>query len=162
MTTIYATPVSDYSTLNLKWEGDSQTIGGITFTLASEPDPDSSVMDDEWYGEIVEIRDPEQHRPRHFNGRARKIGGGCRCNSYWWQPPADVKDEYVSEMRATLERLLEEGFMGYGVKATDAITGEPIGEDWLWSCDQVPTEYLPDMARNAVESAWSITLDGGH
>lgn len=162
MQTNYATPVADYSAINLKFEGDTETIGGVTFTLVSEPDTDSSVLDDEWYGELVEIRDSEQHRPRHFNGRARKIGGGYRCNSYWWQPPSDVKDEYLAEVRSTLERLLEEGFTGYGLKASDAITGESIGEAWLWGCDEVPTGYLPDLAREAVMLAWPITLDGGH
>jgi len=77
------------------------------------PDEDHDVMDDgDWYGELAPVtyrhREYGDARPRHFDGRARKISFHRSCDTYWWQPPADVTD--LDELRRCLVNLMENGY----------------------------------------------------
>ena len=95
---------------------------------------DFATVDDDgdWFGEIAPVtyRDYVHHdpRPNGFDGRARIIRPGQGRDTYWWQPPSDITDDYLPTLERSLVEILERGYYSVTLERThesDAY-GRPI------------------------------------
>lgn len=83
---------------------------GITFTLTSEPDPDTDISDFDCYGTVFPLGEGPE---------------GCRTISYgnagaWsWLPPADYTEAEADEAEYATAELCAYGFHGLIVTATE-------------------------------------------
>lgn len=118
----------DEITAALTADGDTVEIGDRTWTLRLEPDECTSIMagdDGDWFGELAwgetNRETGWEHRPATMNGRARKVSRS-RDGDVWWQPPADVADEMLDTMAATIRDILEYGYTVVMLETDDGRT----------------------------------------
>lgn len=141
---------------------------GRTLRFRVEPDQDSTIRDDEFYGAFSEYAfdysdESGRQRPAGMNGNAEKLR--CDRGSFvWWQPPADVPrgSEAFATFRANVSEILEFGYQTIGVEVlagTDAY-GRPIVVDaaWLggvepWSYGRLDQQYVSDLCAELGASA---------
>ncbi len=64
---------------------------------------------EDFYGRVTPQNKRDSRRPEGFNGRARKITNPS--GTYWWQPPADVADDQLAELKRSVAQLIEYGFI---------------------------------------------------
>lgn len=135
---------------------------GRALRLLVEHDPDTDINDYDCYGKVAWVgRDRNtglpSNRPEGFNGRARKLW--TRSDSFWWQPPSDVRDEDLRDMAHHVSELVEYGFRCYVVELlgqeedTDAVGHRPVlGVNALGGVDTEDPSYVQeivgDMARD--------------
>jgi len=104
---------------------------GRTWEMTLESDECSSIMDGDdgdWFGQLewVDDRNDYPRRPHGFNGRARKLGPNQGHEAVWWQPPADVADDQLNAMAATISDILSFGYVGV-VVTCDHYTASILG-----------------------------------
>lgn len=123
----------------LAHDGDTVDIGdGKSLRLRVEPDYDSRVEDDEWYGKIEWAYRGRYHdyapRPDGFDGNAEVILLDYSA-SLWWQPPADGPKRGTPEfqaLRSDLRDLIEYGYNILIVERCEGkdAYGRPIVQDF--------------------------------
>ena len=100
-------------------DGDTYTDkDGRVWMLTMPSDEDSSLMDEQgegmWCGRLEWVDDHRNkfsgyaQRPLTMNGRARKIIANQMHGAVWWQVPADIADENIPAMAATISNILAE------------------------------------------------------
>lgn len=147
---------------------DALTSDGDTFDLDDErtlrlrirPDEDARPFEEyDCYGRVAYVddrwhrtRDP---RPSDMDGNAEKISDGR--NTWWWQPPADVKraDPGFVDFRNHVKDVLAYGMVGVVVELTEGhdAYGRAIVRDVasLWGIEPFPTTgYLREVISNLV------------
>lgn len=110
--------------------------GGFGWRFRLEPDDCADINEFDCYGRVAPVTNrygSQQERPDGFDGFAR-IVDGWRGDRFWWQPPADLKNDdnairylarLVSDILAygftmvRLERLRLEDSDGYGNPIVD-------------------------------------------
>lgn len=103
---------------------DGETTECGRYRLHIEPDHLATLKDwPDCYGQVGDFTqcrsDAQVGRPYWCNGRARKIH--TRDAWTWWQPPADVADEFVGDLHRTVTALAEWGWISVGVERLDGI-----------------------------------------
>lgn len=105
---------------------------GEYLRFTEEPDTGTWLGDFDCYGEVYHIwRGGQSERPDGFDGMAEKIH--TEYDSYWWQPPADLKErwhdkELRNHLRDTVREILDYGFSIYKVEwcRGECVHGDPI------------------------------------
>ena len=122
---------------------------GRQWEMTTETDEASSIMagdDGDWFGrlEFAERSSLTGHyiRPDGMNGRARILRPNQCRDAFWWMPPADVADEDLSKMAATLDDILSYGYCGIVVTTDDGYSAS------LWGIEPFPSD---EMTRATVE-----------
>jgi hypothetical protein len=126
---------------------------GTVRTVTTMNDYDKSILDDDWYGELVPVGAPRlgNERPSHFDGRARKISPSQMRDAYWWQPPKDVADEHLDTLRHEIQDLLDYGYVGIGVEVELPDGG--MGSASLWGIGAMDTDYHRQVIQDLTEEA---------
>lgn len=118
---------------DLVCHGSIKLENGDLYRFIEEPDEYGSVNDFESYGRVEwrNDRGDRKQRPNWCDGMAEIIH--TQSDSYWWQPPADLRKGWAtSEMRPKLRQLVHDCLMyGFSVfrvelcRGVDAY-GQPI------------------------------------
>lgn len=138
---------------------------GEFLRFTEEPDTDTRLGDFDCYGEVYHIwrGRGQSERPDGFDGMAEKIH--TQYDSFWWQPPADLKERWHNEQtrkvwRNVVRDILSYGFVVYRVelcRGTD-VYGKPIvvGYGTIGGIEPFPTDdgkvsYLSDIVADLNE-----------
>lgn len=123
---------------------------GRVWTLTMPQDECSSLMDEQgdgmWCGRLEWATRSSltgyNVRPAGMDGRARILRPTQCRDAVWWQPPADVAEEYLSSMAANIDDILSYGYCGIMVETDDGYAAS------LWGIEPFPDAA---MARATVE-----------
>lgn len=166
------------TTLDLRFDGDTDTVDGIEYTLRMEPDPYMSIMDEQgegvWCGRI-EWSDNDRttgypRKPETFcNGRTQRLDTD-RGSTLWWEVPADMRSwkaggfpdeatwkESLSGLRRAIKDILEFGYSTMVLESSDgyqsALGGIEYGAE--------PADFLRDLLSDIEsqrEFAWQDSI----
>lgn len=145
------------------------TLGnGLVLRLIVDPDEHASILDEEdWCGKLEPISgsnwfDYPPTRPNGFDGRARKLRVGPSGDGWWWQPPADLADEHLTETARSITDLMEGGY--YVITAEWLLASSDTAEIDLGGASiggvecSADGEYLQTLIESQIEEAWE-TID---
>lgn len=141
---------------DLTQSGDTHELDdGRVIRLLIEPDQDHSIDDDgDWYGQLSYAHFGNEPRPDGFNGNAEKIN--VNGDTYWWQPPEDVKrhDGGVDRLRYCLTDVMTCGWVGVIVELLEKCDHgchHVIDQQSLWGIEwNVDPAYLQEVIEDLV------------
>ncbi len=141
------------------------TLGnGLVLRLIVDHDEHAAILDEDWYGKLKPISSNWFDYPlgAGFDGRARKLRVGPSGDGWWWQPPADLADEYLTEAARSITDLMEGGY--YVITAEWLLASSDTAEIDLGGASIggvecfADGEYLQTLIESQIEEAWE-TID---
>lgn len=110
--------------LEMVWHGSVTLDTGQVLRFREEPDNDTRINDFDCLGKVAPIGrwEYQPKRPEGFDGMAEKVH--TQGDSFWWQPPADLREGWVTSplrdtLRQSVQDILDYGFRVFTVELCD-------------------------------------------